>query len=64
MGYCGSGICLASYLGNRLGLQLLGSAQGESAFGMARFQTRPLYYGKPWFLAGAVSYYQLLDRFI
>ena len=24
MGYCGSGICLASYLGNRIGLQLLG----------------------------------------
>lgn len=64
MGYCGSGICLASYLGNRLGLQLLGSSEGESAFGQARFQTRPLYRGKPWFLAAAVRYYQLLDRFI
>ena len=26
MGYCGSGICLASHLGHRLGLQLLGRA--------------------------------------
>lgn len=63
MGYCGSGICLASHLGNRIGLQLLGDKRGQSAFNEARFQTRPLYRGKPWFLASAVRYYQLLDRF-
>ena len=62
MGYCGSGICLASYLGNRLGLQLLGEPGGGSAFAATRFPTRPLYSGKPWFLASAVRYYQLLDR--
>jgi glycine/D-amino acid oxidase-like deaminating enzyme len=62
MGYCGSGICLASYFGHRLGRQLLGGGEVESAFGRPRFQTRPLYTGKPWFLAGAVRYYQLLDR--
>jgi glycine/D-amino acid oxidase-like deaminating enzyme len=64
MGYCGSGICLASYLGNRIGLQLVGKAEGKSAFDEPRFQTRPLYSGKPWFLASAVRYYQLLDRFM
>ena len=62
MGYCGSGICLASYLGNRIGLQLLGSEEGACAFDKPRFQTRPLYSGKPWFLAPSVRYYQLLDR--
>jgi len=62
MGYCGSGICLASYLGNRLGLQLLGREEGTSAFDRPRFQTRPLYSGKPWFLAPSVRYYQMLDR--
>ena len=62
MGYCGSGICLASYLGNRLGMQLLGVSEAESAFDQARFQTRPFYSGKPWFLAAAVRYYQFLDR--
>ncbi len=62
MGYCGSGICLASYFGNRIGLQLLGKPEGNSAFDEPRFQTRPLYRGKPWFLASAVRYYQLLDR--
>ena len=62
MGYCGSGICLASYFGNRIGLQLLGKPEGNSAFNEPSFQTRPLYRGKPWFLASAVRYYQLLDR--
>jgi glycine/D-amino acid oxidase-like deaminating enzyme len=62
MGYCGSGICLASYLGNRIGLQLLGHEEGASAFDKPRFQTRPLYSGKPWFLAPSVRYYQMLDR--
>ncbi|MDH3760066.1 MAG: FAD-binding oxidoreductase [Gammaproteobacteria bacterium] len=64
MGYCGSGICLASYFGNRIGLQLLGKPEGDSVFNRPRFQTRPLYSGNPWFLASAVRYYQLLDRFI
>ena len=62
MGYCGSGICLASYLGNRLGLKLVGQAEGASAFEAPSFPSRPLYDGRPWFLAGAVRYYQFLDR--
>jgi glycine/D-amino acid oxidase-like deaminating enzyme len=63
MGYCGSGICLASYLGNRLGQRLAGREEGVSAFAEPRFQTRPLYVGKPWFLAPSVRFYQTLDRF-
>ena len=63
MGYCGSGICLASYFGNRLGRQLLGDADADIAFNDIKFQTRPLYTGKPWFLASAVKYYQFRDRF-
>jgi glycine/D-amino acid oxidase-like deaminating enzyme len=63
MGYCGSGICLASYLGNQLGLQLLGKEEGASAFDSPGFETRPLYTGKPWFLSTSVRYYQLRDKF-
>ena len=63
MGYCGSGICLASYLGHRLGQQMLGLEEGATAFDKPRFQTRPLYSGKPWFLAPSVRYYQMIDRF-
>lgn len=64
MGYCGSGICLASYFGHKLGRQLLGDTGAQIAFNDVPFQTRPFYTGKPWFLAGAVRYYQLRDRFI
>ncbi|MCP3689642.1 MAG: FAD-binding oxidoreductase [Gammaproteobacteria bacterium] len=64
MGYCGSGICLASYFGNRLGRQLLGDAEARIAFNDVDFPTRPFYNGRPWFLAAAVQYYQLRDRFI
>jgi glycine/D-amino acid oxidase-like deaminating enzyme len=63
MGYCGSGICLASYLGHRLGQQLLGKKEGATAFDEPRFQTRPFYTGNPWFLAPSVRYYQMIDRF-
>ncbi len=62
MGYCGSGISLASYFGNRLGLQVLGKAEGKIAFNDIKFQTRPFYFGVPWFLSSAVRYYQLRDR--
>ncbi|MFT5503708.1 MAG: glycine/D-amino acid oxidase-like deaminating enzyme [Gammaproteobacteria bacterium] len=62
MGYCGSGICLASFMGNRIGQQLLGKPEGKTAFDQIGFQTRPLYSGKPWFLGAAVRYYQLLDK--
>ena len=63
MGYCGSGICLASYFGNRLGLQVLGKPEGKIAFNDLKFQTRPFYTGVPWFLSAVVKYYQLRDRF-
>ena len=62
MGYCGSGICLASYLGYRLGMQLLGKAEDNCVFSDPKFQTRPLYNGKPWFLGASVRYYQMRDR--
>jgi glycine/D-amino acid oxidase-like deaminating enzyme len=63
MGYCGSGVGMAGYLGMRLGLQVLGQRDGETAFDAIAFQTRPLYSGNPWFLAPSVHYYRLRDRF-
>ncbi|MCP5155813.1 MAG: FAD-binding oxidoreductase [Ectothiorhodospiraceae bacterium] len=62
MGYCGSGVSMASYFGMRLGLKVLGSPEGKTAFDDLTFQTRPLYTGDPWFLAPAVMYYKLRDR--
>ena len=50
MGYCGSGISMASYLGMRVGQQLVGDPKGSTAFDNLKFPTRPLYFGRPWFL--------------
>jgi glycine/D-amino acid oxidase-like deaminating enzyme len=62
MGYCGSGISLASYFGTRIGQQVLGSAEGRTGLDGLTFQTRPLYYGDPWFLAASIIYYRWRDR--
>lgn len=62
MGYCGSGVSMASYLGMRIGQQVVGRAEGATAFDGLAMPTRPLYSGKPWFLPAAVNWYRLLDR--
>ena len=62
MGYCGSGVSLASYFGMRIGQQVLGQAAGRTGLDNVPFQTRPLYSGNPWFLAPSVWWYQLLDK--
>ena len=61
MGYCGSGVGMASYLGTRIGQQVLGLEEGRTALDGFGFQTRPLYSGKPWFLPMAVAYYRWRD---
>lgn len=62
MGYCGSGVSLASYFGTRLGQKVIGIKAGETGLDSTRFETRPYYYGKPWFLAPSIHYYRLRDR--
>jgi len=62
MGYCGSGVSMASYLGMRLGQKLLGLPQGKTAFDDLPFQTRPAYTGRPWFLPAIVSWYRWRDQ--
>lgn len=63
MGYCGSGVSMASYLGMRVGLRVLGRAEGRTAFDDLPFPTRPLYFGTPWFLPLVVAWYRWRDRF-
>jgi len=62
MGYCGSGISLATYFGARIGQQVLGKAEGRTPLDNSPFPTRPLYSGNPWFLAPSIFYYQLRDK--
>jgi glycine/D-amino acid oxidase-like deaminating enzyme len=62
MGYCGSGVGMASYLGMRTGQKLLGLSEGRTGLDDTTFQTRPLYNGNPWFLAASVAYYRWRDN--
>ncbi|KMW59377.1 Oxidoreductase [Candidatus Rhodobacter oscarellae] len=62
MGYCGSGVSMASYLGMRVGQQILGLPEGRTAFDKVPFSTRPLYSGRPWFLPASVAWHRLVDR--
>jgi len=62
MGYCGSGVGLATYFGTRLGQQILGRPEGATGLDGLTFHTRPLYSGKPWFLPLAVRWYRFRDR--
>lgn len=62
LGYCGSGVSMASYLGMRIGQKVLGMREGITAFDGMPHPTRPFYRGKPWFLPAAVSLYRWRDQ--
>lgn len=61
MGFCGSGVSMASYMGMRLGQKVLKLPEGRTALDDLPFPTRPLYYGKPWFLPPLVAWYRWRD---
>jgi len=63
VGYCGSGIAMASYLGHKLGQRVLGLPQAKTGFDNLAHPTQALYTGRPWFLPAAVSLFRGLDRF-
>ena len=62
MGYCGSGISLASYFGMKVGLKVAGDPEGETAIDTISFPGRPYYRGNPWFLAPSIFYYRWKDK--
>jgi glycine/D-amino acid oxidase-like deaminating enzyme len=61
MGYCGHGVALASYLGNRMGEVLAGVAEVPD-LGTSRFRAIPFFNGVPWFLPLVGGYYRVRDR--
>jgi glycine/D-amino acid oxidase-like deaminating enzyme len=62
MGYNFAGITMGSYLGHKIGQQILGEANGQTVFSEDPFPTLPLYRGKPWFLPAAMQYFDWNDR--
>lgn len=62
MGYCGSGVGMASYLGMKLGLMAVDDPAGETALAKLPFPGRAYYRGTPWFLKPSIAAYRLRDR--
>ena len=63
MGYCGSGVAMASWLGTLAGSWIADGEGSAPSFATLRFPTAPAYSGSPWFLPAVGAYYQLRDRF-
>lgn len=62
MGYCGSGVGMASYLGMKLGLTAIDDPAGETTLAKLPFPGRAYYRGTPWFLKPSIAAYRLRDR--
>lgn len=63
MGYCGTGVAMASYLGNLIGQRAAGLPDCDTPLDGLPVQTLPLYNGRPWFLPFAIGWYRFLDQF-
>jgi glycine/D-amino acid oxidase-like deaminating enzyme len=61
VGYCGHGVGMAAYFGQKVAEMMLGS-KDCTVFAEKRFRTVPFYSGNPWFLPLVHMYYRILDR--
>lgn len=61
MGYCGSGVVMATWLGRKAALRVLDHAEAKSAFADIDSPTQPFYTGRPWFLPLVQAWYQGAD---
>lgn len=62
LGFCGSGVVWANWLGLKAALSILGEKDAETIFAQYPFQTRPLYNGYPWFLPFVINWYAIKDK--
>jgi glycine/D-amino acid oxidase-like deaminating enzyme len=61
MGCNGSGVAMASYMGSRVALRLLGRENRPSALFDIPFPTKPFYDGRPWFMPAVGTAYKVID---
>jgi len=61
MGYCGSGVARANYLGHQVALKMLGQG-GETCFDQFEFPSQKLYSGNPWFMPAILRWHSIADR--
>jgi glycine/D-amino acid oxidase-like deaminating enzyme len=63
MGYCGNGVAMAPYLGHKAALKILNPEKRVTVFEDTALQSRPYYFGQPWFLPIASAYFRVYDLF-
>jgi glycine/D-amino acid oxidase-like deaminating enzyme len=61
MGYCGHGVALATYLGEKLALWVQGKG-ADTAFADLPFKAIPFYRGNAWFKPLLYAYFSMKDR--
>ncbi len=61
LGYSGSGVAMAPYLGYRIAHKLLGDDEGDTAFDDLPHPPVPFYTGWPWFLPFVSAWYRIKD---
>jgi glycine/D-amino acid oxidase-like deaminating enzyme len=61
LGYCGHGVALATYLGEKLAHMVAGR-EAHTAFADLPFRAVPFYRGKAWFRPLIYAYFSMLDR--
>lgn len=59
-GYCGSGVAMATYLGQKTAQKAMGLKEAANPFDAAH-PTRPLYTGRPWFMGPIIWYKGMQD---
>jgi glycine/D-amino acid oxidase-like deaminating enzyme len=62
LGYCGHGVALATYMGEKLAEMVQGK-ETNTAFADLAFRAIPFYRGNPWFQPLVYLYFSVLDRF-
>lgn len=62
LGYCGHGVALATWLGDRLARTIAGESVENPFFDLRTPPTKPVYRGRPWFLPLGDLYYRAKDR--
>jgi len=61
MGYCGSGIARANYLGHKIAQKILKTG-GSTPFADFPFKSPFMYTGNPWFMPALLRWHSLADR--
>lgn len=61
LGYSGSGVAMAPYLGHKVALRLLGDPEGASPFEKTPHPGVPFFDGRPWFLRVTEVWYRYKD---